>query len=163
MADPPYRAPIPVPPDPYLLAWRRHLRRRVVAFAAFFLPNLGLASFALWYQRFVGPVPPAFLWVFLGSFALSAGSLVWILAGLRCPHCGNRFLTGNDRAPPPGYRRGRTCLHCGIKVGTPKSLAVPSRIAPMLRVEDDARAVAEEDVEKEAEEAARTAGRRAGA
>jgi hypothetical protein len=104
--DEPYRAPLPIEPDPYLSAWRDLRRRRAWSAA------IVLAYFALT----VDPVPK--------SDGAGGKAVVWTLGlvvvlfllphnRFRCPHCG--------RKGPIWWKR---CRECGITVGTPKSAAV---------------------------------------
>jgi hypothetical protein len=105
----PYRRPAPIPPDPYLVAWSKHRRRKrawllliVVAVVA------GLASDGpsdLYVAVF--PTFPALLLV--GA---------WDLMRLKCPHCGERFYTGSSEIR---WGQKPCCQKCGIRAGTPKS------------------------------------------
>jgi hypothetical protein len=107
MADPPYRAPVPIPPDPYLRAWSDLGRRRACLAAC--VVALGAAAF-LHSKQMIGLGTPVMM-VGLVTVALSI-----YCESFHCPHCSEQFC-----------RKGifhnafaRRCLHCRIKVGTPK-------------------------------------------
>jgi hypothetical protein len=107
MADPPYRAPVPIPPDPYLRAWS-DLRRRRVCFSA---GMAALLAAALLHSKQM---------VSLGTPVLVVGVVTILLSiyceSFHCPHCSEQFCR-RGLARNPFSRR---CLHCRIKVGTPK-------------------------------------------
>jgi hypothetical protein len=81
---------------------------------------------------------------------------VWLVGALftlawwrfPCPHCGAPML----RAWGGRAADLKRCRHCRIAVGTPQSLAGPSRVAPMLRVADHAPGDLEQDEEVRAED-----------
>jgi hypothetical protein len=134
----PYRAPIPVPPDPYLAAWADLKRRHLSPFVLV----LCVGAVVMFFSH-GSPKWPAILAVCLAGIPFAS-------LRFRCPHCGERMLRVWGLRNDDWVR----CRNCGIAVGTPKALAepLPSRVAPMLRVEDDAAAVAGEDVEQDAGE-----------
>jgi hypothetical protein len=105
--DAPYRAPPPVPPDPYVVAWE-HLRRRQawtpIVWIAVFVVFLAAGYFSLWRRT---------LSVNRVLFAVNLAQIARYMLGpssrFRCPHCGNK---GNVH---------KKCRRCGIAIGTPKS------------------------------------------
>jgi hypothetical protein len=134
--DGPYRAPLPIKPDPYMVAWADLRRRRIIGWVAFglnVLLVLLLSRSLLHVQTEIGdawgcdPWPCYYLLpdllreraVVLGAMCVPIG--IWVAASIyrrtfRCPHCGRRFST---------KRRG--CGHCGVRVGTPKSDVVDAK------------------------------------
>jgi hypothetical protein len=132
----PYRAPLPIPPDPYLIAWRDLRRRRVIGWTAFvggpplfllllaFLLHVQMAIHDATYCDPGACVPPRevppllLLEAEVAVRALWLPPVVWVAACLyrwhfRCPHCGLRYATG-----------WRACGGCRIRIGTPKSAVV---------------------------------------
>jgi hypothetical protein len=131
----PYRAPLPVPPDPYLVAWADLRRRRTLGWYVFgfnfqlilvLLYLIWRIRWAIW-DAACGdcfkarlPVPPHLLreadvlhwavWLVPTAVWLAASIYRW---SFRCPHCGWRS---------PMNRR--ECDRCGIAIGTPKSAVV---------------------------------------
>jgi hypothetical protein len=138
VSDQPYRAPIPVQPDPYLAAWRK-LKWRVRWSRA----GMVIVFSAPMLRLFL----PGISWLPLLAVQLCGSLFSAAFTRFTCPHCKEPMLRFWE-ARADDWKR---CRHCGIAVGTPKALAepVPSRVAPMLRVEDDAPAAREEDVEQE--------------
>jgi hypothetical protein len=127
VSKPPYRAPIPLQPDPYRVAWAELRRRRrfywlsYVLVAAPFVAPIVLRHFAPC-GCLEGQISAAHLrHVVLGSFLVCAAGFlaaVHYQALVRCPRCGNRFGVKRWVAEYPR----EDCLHCGIAVGTPKSV-----------------------------------------
>jgi hypothetical protein len=119
MPDEPYRAPLPVAPDPYMVAWESMRQRQQWAEGASLATGLVTgAMFLLWVVP-GGLSPGRFLatWaLFMCGIILSQGSA----RRLRCPHCGSRWRA----------REGSSeCARCGIKIGTPKSAAIEAEMA----------------------------------
>jgi hypothetical protein len=110
MPDEPYRAPPPVPPDPYAVAWATLRRRRVWSFVisgTLLVILLTAGYFSIWrHVRWAGLV------AFTANLAQLAGTLLLPTYRFRCPHCGNRGAVW------------RKCNACGIRVGTPKSTVI---------------------------------------
>jgi hypothetical protein len=106
-----------IPPDPYLVAWAKLQRRRwLVGFGFLAWVPVGsivgtLADRALGKGGLMFPVLPLFTAI---AFAIVSLGLS------RCPHCGQSPFSGR------GFRNvlTSTCLHCGIRFGTPKSAMV---------------------------------------
>jgi hypothetical protein len=113
--DEPYRAPLPVPPDPYAAAWAAIRRRQRVAWAGGPIGVfLGIAS-----VHWLGNAAP------LVGLPLTAVILIasGLAAEVRCPHCGGSFFT-RRRGYPVLSATQRNCASCGIERGTPKSAVV---------------------------------------
>jgi hypothetical protein len=137
--DLPYREPLPVKPDPYMVAWAELRRRRIIGRVAFGFNVLLVPLLARSLLRVQAEIDQAFqcdpgpCHVFPGLLRERADLLheravvlwaacllvaIWAAASiyrqnLRCPHCGWHFA-----------RRRRKCRHCGIPVGTPRSAVV---------------------------------------
>ena len=107
MADP-YRAPVPIPPDPYLRAWS-DLRRRRAGLAAGAVV-LGVAAF-MHSKHMIGLGAPVLV------VGLVTGLLSILCESFHCPRCAETFCRKGMFFHNAFARR---CLHCGIKVGTPK-------------------------------------------
>jgi hypothetical protein len=114
VSEVPYRAPQPVPPDPYVVAWaeqRRRSNRVVLTVVATSTASVSMVIS----MHMSGP-----RWVYPGILAECVGLVfmavaTWRAAAFRCPHCQMRF-----RQLPVARTDGR-CARCGIKLGTPKS------------------------------------------
>jgi hypothetical protein len=107
VSDQPYRAPAPIPPDPYAVAWSDLKRRRLwrVGSTVWLLVAIAMSR---------GGRPGAATGVmFLATIALS----IWS-ERFRCPRCASLFCRKGWF-----FHNGftRRCLHCGLKTGTPKS------------------------------------------
>lgn len=129
----PYRAPMPIEPDPYAAAWRDLRRRQRVGKAAvIFSAPLFFLSAGVWLHIQAGihnavmcdPTPCLDAALLLRDEADAVWPLLWLPAviwaiaslyrrNFRCPHCERRFAV-----------RQRECAHCGIAIGTPKSAVV---------------------------------------
>jgi hypothetical protein len=112
VSHPPYRAPLPAAPDPYLVAWADVRWRRTVMWAllASLLP-VAVASIILLHGR-------GFLMALAWTTAIS---LAWEYAGrFRCPRCSKAF---GKRDEEEFAALPRHCVHCGIQIGTPKGVA----------------------------------------
>jgi hypothetical protein len=111
-----YRAPLPTPPDPYLVAWadlRRRQRWDVRAQWAFWICGIPiLVAHRLFFVHF-WPSPIAWMAPALG---VSLATMLRLRA-FRCPHCGRRNTWGQQRWMIPQDKCGR----CSIRIGTPKS------------------------------------------
>jgi predicted RNA-binding Zn-ribbon protein involved in translation (DUF1610 family) len=105
----PYRAPLPIPPDPYAKPWARLKRLRLCALASL-LAMFSAVTFGLW----TGAHPGIFLVVLLLSL-LAALAPASRISAFTCPHCGNAWRWAREKVI------SHRCGHCGIKVGTPKS------------------------------------------
>jgi hypothetical protein len=113
--DAPYRAPLPVEPDPYLVAWA-DLRRRRRSAAGAFGPSLAASLFAVVFTM------PALLGV--AAVLFGASWVAWrYLSAFRCPSCSHSFVHGRLRRHERGWS-DRQCGYCGIAIGTPKSAVV---------------------------------------
>jgi hypothetical protein len=109
--DAPYRAPLPIRADPYLVAWEDLRRRR----------RLSEATMAL--CSVVGLLSAATLGV-NAPFAVLPACIVGTAMALypkefTCPRCRRRFAASNRR-----HRDPSRCHHCGIEIGTPKSAVI---------------------------------------
>ena len=104
----PYRAQLPIPPDPYLVAWHKIQRAKKVAVLV--LVGFVAVELALGWA----PPPIRRVAIFLMFFVVGA-LMMWYLARFRCPHCGERFFV-RGRRQSSGHK---VCKHCGIPVGTP--------------------------------------------
>jgi hypothetical protein len=138
--DEPYRAPMPVAPDPYMVAWRR--LRRLERRGLWFVAPLTV-GFLIWIATmFVFILPQSDLvargrcsrtaTLLMGAYTVALAIATAPIAVFRsvCPRCGYSKLVWPVPGPDNGAferRRGSrqaTCRHCGIVVGTPKSAAV---------------------------------------
>jgi hypothetical protein len=107
VVEQPYRAPIPLQPDPYLVAWADYRWRRRVVFAlyALWIPAAGMVLV----MALAGAISFAAAFVYLFASVLAT-----VYAGrFECPHCHGRFAPRRSR---PG-----ACRQCGVLVGAPKS------------------------------------------
>jgi hypothetical protein len=107
--DAPYRAPLPVPPDPYAVAWADLRRRRVWTFVfmiAYLVTLLGV--FYATRLHLPGSGPASVAWGLLSAVS----SFLYPTHRFRCPHCGHKEAVW------------KKCSACGIRVGTPKSAVV---------------------------------------
>jgi hypothetical protein len=131
--DEPYRAPLPIEPDPYMVAWADLRKRRIIGWVAFgfdVLLVLLLSGSLLRVQAVIddafrcdpGPcfdrLPDLLRERAVVLWATCLPMAIWAAASIyrrtcRCPHCGWRFAM-----------RRRKCDHCGICVGMPKSAVV---------------------------------------
>jgi hypothetical protein len=116
----PYRAALPVEPDPYPKAWANVRRRKRVYYASvlFALVSIfGLCPTALVNQLFGGEIGPNVVAFFVAPLVLVLVADGW-LSAVPCPRCGTRNV----------WRRRTTCCGCRIPVGMPKSaLSTPFR------------------------------------
>jgi hypothetical protein len=106
--DAPYRAPLPVPSDPYAPVWRRYRRTRRLVNLLFagVLPVCGVLEWRFGDAGILLATPYLILCL-VCAFALT---------GIRCPRCA-RFLARQ------GSLFSKHCPHCGIRFGTPKAAA----------------------------------------
>jgi hypothetical protein len=109
-----YRVPAPkplAPLDPYLSAWASLRRRRVVMLIS------GLAIVvSVMAMPFLGSLSAFIVFPLMATFSVS-----WLMAGyFRCPHCRQAFAKGDTAHES----FARSCGHCGIRVGTPRSAVV---------------------------------------
>jgi hypothetical protein len=106
----PYRAPLPVPPDPYLVAWREVQRRKRAS-------KVGALLCLVWMSGllFAGVVWNVLLplssaaWI-VPAFIVFVALGRWV-SGVSCPHCGAEGV----------WNKKAACEGCGIKIGTPKA------------------------------------------
>jgi hypothetical protein len=109
VSEQPYRAPVPVPLDPYAASWADLKRRRlwVVGGVVWLVVAVLMSS---------RPKGHPSLTTVVMTFALIALSM-WA-ERFRCPRCAERFCRKGWF-----FHNGftRHCLHCGLKVGTLKS------------------------------------------
>ena len=114
--------------DPYTRAWKSLRRSRRTVWIAFFTWPIVIAigiktlhTFTGAEERAIAPfvaIPVFLLMVMLlGTFHFS------------CPHCGNNFY----RKGPYRNAFSEACIHCGIRVGTPKD-ASPAGSGPRREV-----------------------------
>jgi hypothetical protein len=109
--DTPYRAPLPIPPDPYEKAWDDVRRRRRLATIAH-VPWLTAFGLTIALQSFGSYVVTG------GLFAV--GWAAMIHDGLfRCPRCSHYFKRTAARGRL-SFDSSR-CAWCGIQIGTPKA------------------------------------------
>jgi hypothetical protein len=109
MSDPPYRESGSGfhPPDPWLLAWAELRRRRRALWIGIALLAATIA--VAWYRHFD---------VWWACLLMGAATAVFAERCNRfaCPRCGKWFsrrgLFHNESTS--------RCLHCGLKIGTPK-------------------------------------------
>jgi hypothetical protein len=108
MADSPYRAPEPPPPDPYEVAWSDLRRRRKWLIGC--LVGLGVAYLLRAGSEHGFVSTPVVVMTLLTIVVSIYGE------SFRCPSCGERFcrrgIVHSGFAP--------RCLHCRIAMGTPK-------------------------------------------
>jgi hypothetical protein len=123
MAGQPYRAPILVPPDPYLVAWRDLERRRRVA-AWFFALVIPVGSGAV---VAFGPLAGA---VVIFALTIAAGVTSEYRARFRCPRCLGLYDGSRD------WDRS-VCTQCAIAFGTAKSTVVAAEKAARLVARTD--------------------------
>ena len=122
MAKTPYRVPgpknaePPLPPDPFLRAWRRLRMWRlllaahgVVACALLFLVTVLVASWVT-------------VVLTLGVLCTSALAAVHSVESFQCPGCGKPFGVDRRSDTPQQSLFRRDCAHCGLRIGTPKQL-----------------------------------------
>ncbi len=112
MAEEPYRAPMTVEPDPYVVLWAKLRRRRRMLVRA-----ASVASIAV---TILGTMTIGVLALLVVPLLIPLWALVWAQASrFPCPHCGETF------GPRDGWLLGRglhrNCVRCGIEIGTPKS------------------------------------------
>jgi hypothetical protein len=106
----PYRAPLPIEPDPYVVAWGDLKKRK-----RFEVVGRCLVFGAPLIRLFFASGPPRWL-AFFGAF-LVALPFTLPTASFRCPKCGERmFRWWGAKASDAKH-----CRHCGIAIGTPKS------------------------------------------
>jgi hypothetical protein len=117
--DAPYRAPLPVPPDPYAEAWAKLLRRRRLAWTA-----LAFQVIAILWAMAPGPPHPdehppvvRLLCVAFACFAVAIYARTF-----RCPRCGG-FFDFDTRDTRAAIRQWTQCAQCGIAIGTTKAAA----------------------------------------
>ena len=112
----PYRVAPPKPPDPFIAAWGRYRKRRVL---------LWLVVCALPVVLFPDAIASGILglpsnWPIVAE--LSLGSLFYLLirelGRFECPRCGKPFHSGEVGSM--GHAQANRCAHCGIPVGMPK-------------------------------------------
>jgi hypothetical protein len=106
---------VPVPPDPYLLAWADLRRRRAAMLGASTL----CVPVSLLAATLAGA--PGLIIVLPAMGAAAVASLRW--STFECPRCGQYFMgrpASNDRA----------CARCGIKEGTPRSAPTEAVVTP---------------------------------
>jgi hypothetical protein len=111
----PYREPLPVPPDPYLLAWEDLRRRR----AAMLRAGILCVPVSLLAATLVGG--PGLMVTLPAMGAAALASLRW--STFECPRCGQYFMgrrSSTDRA----------CARCGLKEGTPRSASSDVAVTP---------------------------------
>jgi predicted RNA-binding Zn-ribbon protein involved in translation (DUF1610 family) len=108
VTDDPYRRLAPIPPDPWLAAWRDLQQRRRLAYLAG-APFLLLLVVALVLRSHWEA-----LWALLALLATMAANLRAI--SFRCPRCSERFTMRGKR------RRSfnTSCDHCGLEMWTPR-------------------------------------------
>ncbi len=104
MVDQPYRAPLPVEPDPYAIAWTDLRRRRKWTWAAVVSLLIAISL-----QDALGSLPCI---VALGVVLLLGQ---WLQV-FRCPRCRDR----GEARTQTFWWFSRACGHCGVDVGTPK-------------------------------------------
>jgi hypothetical protein len=117
--DEPYRAPIPIPPDPYVAAWadlRRRMRLSERAQWAFWIYAIPMVIAVRVFHVHFWPSPRA--WAVPAILASLVISLR--VRAFRCPHC-RRHSAWAKRSWLNGPKRQDKCVHCGIAIGTPKS------------------------------------------
>jgi hypothetical protein len=117
MDEAPYRVAAPkppVPPDPYLRAWRRlRVWRRLTVCSLLAWPGL---------IPFLGrpDLPPWILPFVLANFALTGVSGFGLMLFL-CPKCGNPFhAMSRLGSQATGTMYSRSCVTCGIVMDTPQ-------------------------------------------
>jgi hypothetical protein len=129
VSDDPYRGPLRVPPDAYLVAWEDLRRRRTAMMAA----TLACIPVSLLATALVGG--PASLLVLPAMGAAGIASLRW--STFECPRCGQYFAGRQQPASgPDGWwshdgRRKRVCSRCGIEEGTPRSACTDPVVMPL--------------------------------
>jgi hypothetical protein len=108
----PYRAPVPRPPDPYLVEWSDLRRRRLWLAASL----VALPMAVIWPVLVMTRVGPSLPVTAIAIVAFAIVPLSVHAERFRCPQCAERFCRKGL------YHNGfaQRCLHCGIKVGTPK-------------------------------------------
>jgi hypothetical protein len=108
----PYRAPVPRPPDPYLVEWSDLRRRRLWLSASL----IALPTAVIWPVLVMTRVGPSLPVTAMAIVAFAIVPLSIHAERFRCPRCAEWFCRKGL------YHNGfaRRCLHCGIKVGTPK-------------------------------------------
>ena len=114
----PYRAPVPVLPDPYAAAWRDLRRRRALACVSKVVFLL-VGPFTLQGWGLLGPV----VVILLGA---AYGGAYAHLQQFSCPRCGRDFL-GRKKSSWPFASR---CAGCRISRGAPKELAADQDVYP---------------------------------
>jgi hypothetical protein len=112
----PYRKPVPVPPDPYLVAWADLRRRRAAMLGASTL----CVPVSLLAATLAGS--PGLIVVLPVMGAAAIASLRW--STFECPRCGQYFV-GHQRS------KSRTCARCGIEEGTPRSAFTEAMVTPV--------------------------------
>jgi hypothetical protein len=124
--DEPYRAPLPVPPDPYRKAWASWRWRRTLMASSgvvAILLSIGVvAAFILMKGHALTCLGA------LGFSILACGMLSRPAQLFRCPRCGEMFLrVRKDAVTRVDLLK---CAHCGITSGTPKSEVEADSRAP---------------------------------
>lgn len=116
-----YRVPAPkppVPPDPYLLAWASLHRRRVTMWISFVVwVPMGIVE-----VRLLGGFGFSILFLNMAVFVVS----LVMASRFRCPHCLELFAQQSMWGIHIAFEEAfvRCCVHCGIRVGTPRSAVV---------------------------------------
>ena len=121
--NPAYRTPHPLPPAPpaprdaYLRAWTDLERRRAYRWLAFFAWAPCALLVILAFQAVFGEATArqAFFWIAL-PFGLVAYGFMARASFFECPRCDERF----ESSPYFGNPFTRTCVHCGLRIGTPR-------------------------------------------
>jgi hypothetical protein len=140
VSESPYRAPSPVEPDPYLVAWARQRRvdtRLITLVSCAAIAYLLLITCLS--LRYGWPIQNL-AWTNIVVALLARQVVLKKRSQYNCPHCAKPFLSEEDKKRSLGRRWKLQCVHCGILFGTPKSACslppeqVEDHVGPKIRV-----------------------------